>query len=197
LCATREQLSFQRVGNIEVKNAIFNVKSMTIGLVGISLKFIKFILPLILPCITHIFNTILTKSLFPKTWKISKVLPISKVKNPCSLSDYRPISILPSLSKAFELLMKNPNLNRFKSGFRSAHSTTTALLNVTDDFRQACERRFVTVLLLLNFSRPLTASFYDLLCNKLLSSFNFDPTAVSLIRSYLSAGTILSSPGDL
>jgi Reverse transcriptase (RNA-dependent DNA polymerase) len=118
-------------------------------------------------------------------------MPISKVKIPCFLSDYRPTSIWPSFSKTLELLMKdqimpfvirNSYLNRFQSGFCSAHSTTTALLNVTDD----CERRFVTVLLLLDFSKAFDSVIHDLLCNKLLSSFNFDPTAVSLIRSYLS-----------
>jgi Reverse transcriptase (RNA-dependent DNA polymerase) len=77
---------------------------------------------------------------------------------------------LPSLSKALELLMKdqimsfvirNSYLNRFQSGFRSVHSTTTALLNVTDDFRQACERRFVTVLLLLDFSKAFDSVISD------------------------------------
>jgi hypothetical protein len=81
--------------------------------------------------------TILAKSQFPKTWKFSKVLPIAKSKQPFSPSDYRPICILPSLSKALELLMKEQIMafvigngfpNRFQSGFRSAHSTTTALL---------------------------------------------------------------------
>jgi Reverse transcriptase (RNA-dependent DNA polymerase) len=83
-------------------------------------------------------------------------------------------------------VIRNCYLNRFQSAFRSAHSTTTALLNVTDDFRQACERRFVTVLLLLDFSKAFDSVIHDLLCNKLLSSFNFDPTAIFLIRSYLS-----------
>jgi hypothetical protein len=84
---------------------------MAIGLDGISLQKIKLILPFILPCITHIFNTILTKSLFPKTRKISKLLPISKLKNSCSLSDYRPISILTSLSKDLEVLMKDQKIS--------------------------------------------------------------------------------------
>jgi hypothetical protein len=91
LGSTREQFSFRNVDNIEVRNAIFNVKSMAIGLDGISL---------ILLCITHNFNSTFTKPLFSKSWKISKAMPISKLKNPCSLSEYRPINIFPSISKA-------------------------------------------------------------------------------------------------
>jgi hypothetical protein len=90
LSSSKETFSFRNVSDLEVKVAIYGVKSMAIGLDGISLKFIKLILPHILPCITHIFNTILTKSQFPKTWKFSKVLPIAKSKHPASPSDYRP-----------------------------------------------------------------------------------------------------------
>jgi hypothetical protein len=63
---------------------------------------------------------------------------------------------------------------------------TTALLNVTYDIIQACEHRFVTVLLLLDYFKAFDSVIHDLLCKKLLSSFNFDPPAVSLIRSDLS-----------
>jgi hypothetical protein len=140
---------------------------MAIGLDGISLKFIKLILPLILPCITHIFNTILTKSLFPKTWKISKDLPISKVKNPCSLSDYRPISIFPSLSKALEVVMKDQimpfvirntsidsNLVSALLIVRQLHYSTSPTTSVRPANAASSPSFYF-----LTFPRPLTASF--------------------------------------
>jgi hypothetical protein len=124
----------------KVLKAISYVKSMATGLDEIPLKFIKLILSLILRCITHIYNTILTTYMCPKSWKISKVIPIVKLQSPSSPGDYRPISILPSLSKALEMLIKDQILsfvilfgllNRLQSGFHSAQSTTTAFLNVT------------------------------------------------------------------
>jgi Reverse transcriptase (RNA-dependent DNA polymerase) len=74
---------------------------------------------------------------------------------------------------------------RRSSGFRSAHSTTTALLNFTDDFHKGCERRMVTVLLVLDISKALESVLHDLLCKKLSTFFKFDSTATSLIKSYL------------
>jgi hypothetical protein len=38
---------------------------------------------------------------------VSKIVPAAKVKDPCWLKDYRPISILPALSKALEKIMKD------------------------------------------------------------------------------------------
>jgi hypothetical protein len=76
---------------------------MATGLDGIPLK----LMPVILPCITHIYNTFLTTSLFPKSGKISKAIHIAKLKSLSSPGDYRPIRILPSLSKAIEMLIKD------------------------------------------------------------------------------------------
>jgi Reverse transcriptase (RNA-dependent DNA polymerase) len=75
------------------------------------------------------------------TWLTKKIVPVAKVKDPGWLKDYRPISILPALSKALENIMKDQIvvfsnvkglLNRFQSGFRPGHSTTTAILKITE-----------------------------------------------------------------
>lgn len=190
-----ETFSFQNVTDEEVVKAVSGVKSNAIGLDGISLKFLKLLLPAITPCITHIFNTILTTSTFPKAWKVSKVLPIPKKKNPSELSDYRPISILPSLSKAIELLMRDQIvqfldrhklLNEFQSGFRPAHGTTTALLKISDDLQKARERKLVSILLLLDFSKAFDSIIHSLLCAKLSDLYRFGVSAVKLVKSYLS-----------
>jgi hypothetical protein len=98
--------SFTNVNAMEVHRAIYRIKSNAVGLDGISLKFLKLILPIILPCVLHMFNTVLTSSSFPAEWKISKIVPIPKKSDPTELGDFRPIRILPALSKAMEIVIR-------------------------------------------------------------------------------------------
>jgi hypothetical protein len=78
-------------------------------------------------------------------------------------------------------VIQNGFLNRYQSGFCSALSTTTALLNVTDTFCKAYEQNLVNFLLLLDFSKAFDSVAHDLLSNKLFSYFNFQSSAASLI----------------
>jgi hypothetical protein len=55
-----------------------------------------------LPALTHIFNFCITNFVFPNVWKKAFVCPLPKIKNPSSVSDIRPICILPVFSKALE-----------------------------------------------------------------------------------------------
>jgi hypothetical protein len=88
-----------------VATSIRKISSNATGLDVIPLGFIKLLLPLILPVLTQLFNFILASSIFPVVWKISNVVPIPKVISLMERSDYRPISILPVLAKAFENVM--------------------------------------------------------------------------------------------
>jgi hypothetical protein len=82
---------------------------------------------------------------FPRKWKTSVVLPIPKFSTPAKFSDF---SLLVCLSKVFEVLMSrqmerhircNNLLTVCQSGFRRHHSTTAAVLKVTEDIRLSIE----------------------------------------------------------
>jgi hypothetical protein len=96
-----------QVSNVLTEHISHRMKSMDIGFNSILLKLVKLILPLMLPFITHTFNTVFTKSTYPKSWKISKVMLIAKVTNPSTPAYYRSVSFLLLLSRALELLMKD------------------------------------------------------------------------------------------
>ena len=57
-----------------------------------------------LPC-TQIFNLMVDSNIFPYDAKLAEVTPIFKKENPLLKKNYRPISVLPSLSKVFEKLL--------------------------------------------------------------------------------------------
>ena len=88
---------------------------------------------------THLFNTVLTKSTFPEHWKQTKILPIPKTHN-----EFRPIVILPFLSKVMKNIMARKityyleSQNYFilsQSGLMKGRSCTTAPVNVVEDLR--------------------------------------------------------------
>jgi hypothetical protein len=110
------------------------------------------------------------------------VLPIPKVAVLMKFSDYRPISLLASLSKVFEVLyarqmeahiQRNELLTVFQSRFRRHHSTTAAILKVTEDICLNMEDGQVTVLELLVFCQAFDMVIHGLLLCKLRSLQNY------------------------
>ena len=85
--------------------------------------------------ITHIINQSLHSGIFPDNLKLAKVIPIDKKGDNTSLNNYRPISILPSISKVFERVMFDQLYEHFRSnslfyesqyGFKKNQSTEPA-----------------------------------------------------------------------
>jgi hypothetical protein len=127
-------------------------------------------------------------------WKSAEVLPLQKTTSPASPADFRPISILPALSKCLErvahhqlskFILNNNLLSIFQSGFRPLHSTATALLKITDDIRLAMDRRQLTILTLFDFSKAFDCVHHPLLLIK-LKQYGFSDGCVNWVKSYLS-----------
>ncbi|KAJ4433300.1 hypothetical protein ANN_15559 [Periplaneta americana] len=144
----KDRFYISYVTHIDVKKALKRNKSKATGSDDISIAMINKLIDIILPTLAHIFNASLTTSIFPKAWKNVFVRPIPQVKTPTTPNDCRPISILPTLSKALERIVHRQlidYLNRYElldtcqSGFRTRHSTATALLEVTEDIRKAMD----------------------------------------------------------
>ena len=75
-------------------------------LVGIPPKCLKFAINESAPIITNIWNEeVVSSSMFPESLKLADVTPVYKKSDPTLVSNYRPISVLPTMSKVFERLM--------------------------------------------------------------------------------------------
>lgn len=184
----------QTITENEVLNAINLIKSQAVGWDEIPIVLIKSLCPFILPFLTYIVNQCITKSYFPKKWKIAIVKPIPKVPHPMSTNDLRPISILPCFSKILERISKEQIesfinskklLSPHQTGFRSGHSTNTALLAVTNEISEAIESSNVSVLVLLDLKKAFDLVDHSILLVKLSDTFNFSPRSVKFIRSFL------------
>lgn len=186
---------FEAVNENDIVESVVALKSNATGEDGIPLRFVKIILPHLLRPLTHIINYCLASSTFPDNWKAARIIPVAKKSLPSLPSDYRPISILPTLSKVFEKILakqivghlnRNSLLSPFQSGFRPQHSCATAMVKILDDIRQQYDRSYLTVLCLLDFSKAFDRVNHSILCRKLRHYFGFSDRAVRLISSYLS-----------
>ena len=85
---------------------------------------------------------------FPQKMKIFVVVPIHKKDDTEDCNNYRPISLIPNISKLFEKLIKN-SLSKFLEknkclfsrtfGFRNKHSATHELIDLTEAIRKAVD----------------------------------------------------------
>lgn len=157
-------------------------------------KFIKMVAEHICSPLTYIINTFISQNKYPNPWKQSRIVPINKISNPVDRSDYRPISILPCLSKIFEKIVLHQLVDFIDttaiyketvSGFRKGHSTGTALLKLRDDIKQAMKAGEVTLVVLVDFSKA-----FDTICHhsliKKMSKLGFSKQFLYWTLSYLS-----------
>jgi len=177
----------------EIIDIISGISTNATGADNINLKTIKLFLPFIIPAITHIINFSITSSSFPSLWKLAVINPIRKKGRSTDVTNLRPISILPCLSKVLErvvanqlksYLFENKILNVNQSGFRSNHSTATALINITNRMLKAMDESKFTSLVLLDFAKAFDTVNHDLLIAK-LQAIGVDDLSTKWFYSYL------------
>ncbi|KMQ93568.1 reverse transcriptase [Lasius niger] len=153
-----------------IKKVLNSAKSNAVGSDGISLRFIKQAIHFILPVLEHLFNYSLMNEVFPAMWRSALICPIPKIKNPTMVQHYRPISILPVLSKALERIvseqircyLKNFTLyDPCQSTYRSCHSTQTCLIQMLDEEVEESELFRICTALVLRLSYVLSQTVKD------------------------------------
>lgn len=176
-----------------INDIINNFTSNAAGWDKISLHMLKLCIPHISPHITHIINCCLEIGYFPDFWKIALIYPLAKISNPSSYNDLRPISLLPILSKVLEKVVyiqlynfaiDHNILPPEQSGFRKGYSTTTALLNISDNIIRAIDNKLISALILLDFSKAFDKINHEILCAK-LKYYGCNNVVLSFFRSYL------------
>ena len=123
-----KRFEFRAIQDQELRDSVGKLKNSKSFSDDISSFFLKLALPFVAKSLQKIFSTSLETSKFPDTWKTARVAPIFKDGDKFIRSNYRPISVLPVVSRLFEKLVfnqlykyldSNRLLSNGQSGFRS------------------------------------------------------------------------------
>ena len=128
------------------------------------------------PKLSLYFSTALEFGILPQIFKTGKVIPIFKSGDQQLLQNYRPISLLPSLSKVLEKLIKNRLMNFFvkhkvfydsQYSFREKHSVIHALIEVITPICGRIQDNFHTGILQMNLQKAFDTVSHPILLHKL------------------------------
>ena len=187
-----DSFKMQKVRYSDVVKELTSLRNNTsTGSDEIPINFIKLISDVIASPFTDSINTMIETSTFPHQWKTAWVVPIQKVYYPSDTTDYRPISILPALSKISERLILKQLLCHIEeqlllkstaTGYRKWHSTGTTLWKFIDVIKKAMKSGEVTLAMLVDFSKAFDTITHDKFITKLYK-LGFLPEFLRLISS--------------
>ena len=163
------------------------------GTDDVSARMLKATADITTPTLTRLFNMSIRTGLFPDCWKTARIVPIPKKGSNTNPGNYRPVSILPILSKVFEriiytlvskhLKVHSP-ISPYQFGFSSGKSTTSALLALSNGILQSLDQGVEVVSVFFDLSKAFDSVPHALLLQKLID-INVNPYLFNLIYSYL------------
>ena len=165
--------------------------SKATGIDGIKAIFLKDGADVIKGAVTHIINLSLETNTVPKLFKFAVVKPLHKKNSRLKVDNYRPISILCTLSKILErsvyhqldtFLTKNNILYEYQSGFRGSYSTDTCLINLIDHIKILKSKSMFAGMVLMDLQKAFDTVDHIILSRK-LEAMGLDIT--DWIESYL------------
>ena len=141
--------------------------------------------------LTEIINNEIKNNTFPDELKLADITPIHKRGDATRTKNYRPVSVLPPISKVFENFLQKQiyshvqnYLSPFLCGYRKGYSTQHALLSLIENWKLSLDRKGYGGSILMDLSKAFDTINYDLLLAK-LHAYGFDESALKLIKSYL------------
>ena len=191
----KSSFSFDYTTPGDVSKLISELKTkISAGHDRMSTKLLQNIRSSLSPALSLIINQSLFTGIFPDSLKIAKILPIFKKGDPSYIGNYRPISLLPAISKVFEKVVFiqiyeyfNSNNLLFKSqyGFRANHSTELAGIEFVDKILHYLDDQHTPISIFLDLSKAFDTLDRDILLFK-LKHYGITGTPYKWFCSYLS-----------
>ena len=193
-----EDFVIPRISETKVSKMINDLSpNKASGLDNIGANILKTAATVINSQITRICNLSIDTGKFPDAWKQAKIKPLHKSGSREEAKNYRPVSILPIMSKILErhvhdnltkYLDEKDILTRFQSGFRKHHSCQTTLTYITDKWYSAINNNQLVGAVFLDLSKAFDLVPHSTLLNK-LQQFKCSSQALEWFHSYLSGRT--------
>ena len=186
--------NFQPVSVDDVTKTLKSIQTNSTGADHLNAFILTLFIDRVSVVLTHIINISLETGIFPDRWKLALIKPIPKIALPLKESDFRPISLLCTLSKIIgrlvnkqicEYLHKHSLFDPNQSAYKANHGCNTALVKITDDILDSIDDSEVSILTLLDFSKAFDTVNHRLLLEK-LKILGFSQTARDWVSSYLS-----------
>ena len=188
-----KSMVFYEITRKEIENAIYKLKNKgSNGHDGINNKIIKLSQPVISVRICSLFKQCVKSGYFPQGLKVAKVIPLFKGGLKDSLENYRPISLLSSLSKIFERIIFNRMYNfankqkilyEKQFGFQKKKSCVDALIEFTEFIREGWDKKLVGQSCLVDLKKAFDTINHDLLLAK-LEKYGFRGRILCLVNNY-------------
>ena len=139
-----------------------------------------------------LINESIEKGIFPESLKSAIVIPIFKKGNCLNMNNYRPISLLPVMSKVFEKVLNQQLTNIIENGFiddnqfgfRKSHSTEDALMRFADRVQKELAANKHVVSVFVDVSKAFDSCDHNILIKKIKKT-GLDEVGIKLIESYL------------
>ena len=186
--------SFSMVDTNTVNKMLKGFKPKTSkGFDGISMKMIKHVSDFVVGPITLLINQSLMTNIFPSKLKIAKIMPLLKKPNIFTPDNFRPISLLPCVSKIIEKCVFTQVFDYFENhkllfgsqyGYRKNHSTETACLELVDKLYKQLDDNQSPFCVFIDLSKAFDTINHSILLAK-LKYYGFDQNALSWFKSYL------------
>jgi hypothetical protein len=180
---------------LEVINICRGLKpKRSFGIDNISSLLLQSVIDLIAAPLAYIFNMSFQLGAYPEQLKIAKVTPVFKGGDSSKLSNYRPISLLNSVSKILEKLMHNRMvafltehslISKRQFGFQSGKNTSDAVADVVNFVTNRLNERDDIGALFIDVAKAFDSISHSITLHK-LSHYGFRGATYSWFKSYLS-----------
>lgn len=188
-----DRMTLLPVSNDIIMSIIVNLKNTGPGADNISAVLLKKLAPHLINEITYLMNLCLESQTFPDILKVAIVKPLFKSGMTNDFGNYRPISILPVLSKVLERILhsqlsdfleQNNVLYDYQFGFRKLHSTFMPISLIHDQITSSLSKNKSCVGIYLDLKKAFDTVDHEILLKK-MSRYGIQNDSLQIFRSYL------------